>query len=417
LVRQHTSGGQFGAVWLAGTDMTDLQSKDYRISPWTAEFQDPAVEREYCRTVERDNARFLRVALFIWAALLLAFAPLDWFTLGDSEAFYWVSAARFVNAIAMIWLAGMLLRRPHWVSWGWPVTIAAILGYLLFFAYIRLIPDSGPLGLAVLMLLLFSLYVFIPNRVPLNNIIAGTGILGVLLTSISAGLDLLSLIYLAVLLVWPAGVGYFTALRIGIGNRRAYLLLLKSQRTNKELEQEIRRRQQLEKELKWQAQTDPLTGLFNRRQYELLFNQEMASARRNKTPLTLGLIDLDHFKAINDRYGHDLGDHVLCQVADILQQPLRESDILGRFGGEEFIIILPRTGVDQARVVAERMRIALSETIISHQGQTLVVSATFALAELAPEDKDINSVIRRADEALYEGKGSGRNCVVCVRAA
>jgi diguanylate cyclase len=397
--------------------MSDSQNKDYRISPWTAEFRDPAVEAEYCLTVEQDNARFLRVALIIWGAILLVFAPVEWVQLGGSTAFYTLLSVRLVNAAAVLTLAFLLRRRPHWVSWGWPVTIVSILGYVLFFYYMRLFPDSGPLGLAVLMLLLFSLYVFVPNRIPLNNLIAIVGISTVMASSIMAGLDAVSLVYMAILLIWPAGVGYFTALRVNTGHRRAYQLLQQAEQSNSELEREIRRRQQLEKELKWQAQTDPLTGLFNRRQYELLFNQEMASARRNKTPLTLGLIDLDHFKAINDRYGHDLGDHVLCQVADILQQPLRDSDIIGRFGGEEFIIILPRTDVDQARVVAERMRIALSETIISHQGQTVVVSATFALAELTPEDKDINDVIRRADDALYEGKGSGRNCVVCVRAA
>ncbi|MDH7944340.1 GGDEF domain-containing protein [Pseudohongiella sp. SYSU M77423] len=397
--------------------MNESQNKSYKISPWTAEFRDPVIERDYCRTVERDNARFLRVALVIWGTLLMVFVPLEWIALGNSTAFYVLFAIRLLNVTALLTLAFLLRARPHWVSWGWPVTIVTILGYLLFFAYMRYIPDSGPLGLAVLMLLLFSLYVFVPNRIPLNNLIAVVGISTVMASSIMAGLDAVGLLYMAILLIWPVGVGYFTALRISTGNRRAYHLLQQAEQSNSELQREIRRRQQLEKELKWQAQTDPLTGLFNRRQYELLFNQEMASARRNKTPLTLGLIDLDHFKAINDKYGHDLGDHVLCQVADILQQPLRDSDIIGRFGGEEFIIILPRTDVDQARVVAERMRLALSETIISHQGQTVVVSATFALAELTPEDKDINSVIRRADDALYEGKDSGRNCVVCVRAA
>lgn len=416
-MRSLRASDQIRAVWLAYIDMNESQNKSYKISPWTAEFQDPAVERDYCRTVERDNARFLRVALIIWGALLLVFAPFEWIVLGNSVAFYFLLVVRLVNVAALLTLAFLLHRRPHWVSWGWPVTIVTILGYLLFFTYMRFIPDSGPLGIAVLMLLLFSLYVFVPNRISLNNLIAVVGISGVIISSVMAGLDAVGLLYLAVLLLWPAGVGYFTALRISTGNRRAYHLLQQAEQSNSELQREIRRRQQLEKELKWQAQTDPLTGLFNRRQYELLFNQEMASARRNKTPLTLGLIDLDHFKAINDKYGHDLGDHVLCQVADILQQPLRDSDIIGRFGGEEFIIILPRTDVDQARVVAERMRLALSETIVSHQGQTVVVSATFALAELTPEDKDINSVIRRADDALYEGKDSGRNCVVCVRAA
>jgi diguanylate cyclase (GGDEF)-like protein len=123
------------------------------------------------------------------------------------------------------------------------------------------------------------------------------------------------------------------------------------------------------------------------------------------------MIDLDHFKLVNDTYGHEFGDRVLQFAAEILQRPLRQSDILGRFGGEEFILILPDTDIEHARLVAERMRETLEQETISRNGILLTVTATFAMTEVRAEDADIQECIRRADHALYEAKRAGRNRV------
>lgn len=195
------------------------------------------------------------------------------------------------------------------------------------------------------------------------------------------------------------------------------MLLQQAQQSNQRLETEIAHSKELEAELQRQALTDPLTGLSNRRHYEMLFNREHDRCRRHGAALVLGMIDLDHFKRINDNHGHDVGDKVLRFVAEVMQRPLRHSDILGRFGGEEFILILPDTSLQQAEAIAERMRQALENDALI-QGDTLIkVTATFGLTQVRAEDSDIQECVRRADEALYEGKRSGRNKVTLADAA
>ncbi|MFN3580312.1 MAG: GGDEF domain-containing protein [Pseudomonas sp.] len=174
------------------------------------------------------------------------------------------------------------------------------------------------------------------------------------------------------------------------------------------------RREELEVELKLQATTDPLTGLFNRRQYEMLFRREQERVRRHGCELSLCVVDLDHFKQINDQYGHDLGDQVLRQVAKLFVDTLRHSDIVGRFGGEEFILLLPDTALESALLVIGRLREKLQEEVVESEGEQVSLTATFAVTQVTNEDVTIEDVIRRADKALYQGKAAGRNRVMAT---
>jgi len=262
-----------------------------------------------------------------------------------------------------------------------------------------------------------SVFIFIPNRILLNSLIAAVGIAGTMMSMILAGANAGIVTITALTLLWPAAIGYAAALRIGSGRRRAYLLLTQAERTNQALTEEITRRKRLEAELHHQALTDPLTGLGNRRQYELLFRRELDRMKRTGNRMVLGIIDLDYFKQINDQFGHDVGDEMLRMVAEALQAPLRQSDILGRFGGEEFILILPDTSMDQGRAIAERMRSALACSTLVRNGERINVTATFALTEVSMQDTDIQKIIRRADEYLYAGKHQGRDRVMCTEPA
>lgn len=357
------------------------------------------------------------MSLRIWAALLLVFGLPDWTMFGNSEGFYVLTSVRFGHAALLLWLAWQLSVKPHWASSGWPVTIVAILGYPLYLIYPIYAPDSGAIGFAVILLLLLSMYVFIPNRLVLTNLIALTGIFLVLSAQALRGASIGEIVMALMFLVWPALLGYAAAQRINTGSRRAFVLLRQSEQSNQRLEKEIAHSKELEAELQRQALTDPLTGLSNRRHYEMLFKREHERCRRHGSVMTIGMIDLDHFKRINDNHGHDVGDQVLQFVAEVLQRPLRHSDILGRFGGEEFILILPDTSLQQAQAIAERMRRALEEDTLVH-GETLIkITATFGLTQVKAEDSDIQECVRRADEALYEGKRSGRNKVTLAEAA
>lgn len=159
------------------------------------------------------------------------------------------------------------------------------------------------------------------------------------------------------------------------------------------------------------AITDPLTNLANRRNMVDRIREEAARAQRNNGQFALCMADIDNFKSINDTYGHDCGDHVLANVAGVLKATLREQDILARWGGEEFLILMPETRLEQARIAAERLRTAVEGAAISYEGTQLALTMTFGVASYDQED-GVDGSIRRADAALYLGKSKGRNCVV-----
>lgn len=158
------------------------------------------------------------------------------------------------------------------------------------------------------------------------------------------------------------------------------------------------------------ANTDELTGLINRRSLTALINREAARALRTQAPMSLVLCDIDYFKRINDTYGHAAGDHVLTNVANLLQGALREYDVVARWGGEEFLLLLPNTDMIEALKVAERLREVVACSHLSFEAQTIPVTMTLGVAVLG--DENWHGTLARADEALYRGKNQGRNCVV-----
>ncbi|XZG71481.1 diguanylate cyclase [Chitinibacteraceae bacterium HSL-7] len=171
-------------------------------------------------------------------------------------------------------------------------------------------------------------------------------------------------------------------------------------------------RKQLELELKRRATTDGLSGLANRAHFMETANQELARAQRFKRPLSLIMLDIDHFKRINDTYGHDVGDEAIRAVARLAQGTLREIDLLARMGGEEFAALLPETTLDAAEAVAERIRIAIER--FSHplpDGELLRFTTSVGVSVIRTDDSMIDSLLKRADEALYRAKHGGRNRV------
>jgi diguanylate cyclase (GGDEF)-like protein len=162
------------------------------------------------------------------------------------------------------------------------------------------------------------------------------------------------------------------------------------------------------------AVTDPLTGTFNRRTFLELAEKEISRARRSKEPLSLVLFDLDHFKAINDKYGHPAGDHVLKRFVQVAKMCLRQEDLLVRYGGEEFCLLLPQTNTNDAATMAERIRGATEYSSFSFvdgkSTRPINVTVSGGVAQLGDDpDEDIDALIARADEAMYAAKEAGRN--------
>ncbi|WP_306520252.1 ligand-binding sensor domain-containing diguanylate cyclase [Rheinheimera sp.] len=166
------------------------------------------------------------------------------------------------------------------------------------------------------------------------------------------------------------------------------------------------------KQLASQARTDYLTRLPNRLAFSEQYQTVLHHCQRAASPLCLVLIDIDFFKQINDNFGHDAGDLVLRQLADNLQRRLRQQDVLARFGGEEFILLLPDTAVTGAQIICETLRLALKQLQIQYQQQQLSVTATFGVVEMNSPHNELSYWQQKADKALYYGKKNGRDQVV-----
>ena len=173
----------------------------------------------------------------------------------------------------------------------------------------------------------------------------------------------------------------------------------------------ITERHQLEQKLRLQSETDELTGLYNRRYFDQAIASELSRARRYQEAISLFIFDVDHFKAINDTHGHKVGDAVLCEIASLTASNTRESDIVTRWGGEEFLVLMPHTSLDMAEKVANTFCNFIEKYQFEHD---ISMTISIGVAEWKIETESVDSLISRADEALYKAKHAGRNCVVCA---
>jgi len=177
-----------------------------------------------------------------------------------------------------------------------------------------------------------------------------------------------------------------------------------------EVVRDITRRKQTEEELEILATTDKLTGAYNRTKFKEIIEREMARVKRFGTKLSMIIFDIDHFKEINDTYGHNFGDHVLRTLARIVQHNIRKIDYFVRWGGEEFMIISTETDLQKAYALAERMRIMIEKKRFKNNRKMTV---SFGVTEFKKNDTE-NSFIKRADDAMYQAKRKGRNRVEVI---
>lgn len=166
------------------------------------------------------------------------------------------------------------------------------------------------------------------------------------------------------------------------------------------------------KKLEEMTKKDPLTNLYNLRHMKVLLKDAMETFHTTHTPFSIIVIDLDHFKDINDSYGHSCGDHVLQEVSQHFLAFARQEDVVARWGGEEFLMLLPNTPLEEARVIGEALRESLEQQSICYQNMAVEVTATLGVATYSSKDWHVDELIERADKALYIGKEAGRNQVV-----
>lgn len=174
---------------------------------------------------------------------------------------------------------------------------------------------------------------------------------------------------------------------------------------------DITARKRMEEQLADLVRTDSLTGLYSRSYFMEQSEEIIRLMKRHHRPMSVMIADLDHFKQINDTYGHLGGDRVLVTFAETCRNVIRESDLLGRLGGEEFGLVLPETPLHQARVMAERLREATASAVTMLEGQRISLTVSIGLVEMTLNEYSISALLRRADHALYKAKDTGRNRV------
>ena len=215
--------------------------------------------------------------------------------------------------------------------------------------------------------------------------------------------------------VWEEAKRFFPYFEIEFENDTGYLETLEKARAElinvsaDFIDQLVAQQSQISN-LRQQATHDGMTKLMNYQYFQETLNREIARSRRSKAPLTLVMADLDHFKSVNDTYGHLAGDQAIKSVASCLQANLRETDHSARYGGEEFAMILYNVTAEEALTTMERVRQAVSELPIRYDDNTFNITMSFGIASLLDENMDRERFIDSADKALYDAKASGRNC-------
>ncbi len=383
---------------------------------------------ELLRHEEQKSERYANYARLLITLLYFAVA----FAIRKELPAHSLNAIVFVSCINLLYgvVVFFTLRRPEPPAWiKYPsITIDILLlsiviysfgtfrtfkteAFLLYFLWIGLstLRFSPLLTLSSGLLSLCSYSLITWLAIDSHSIVLGTiteEFTSEKVSDLNIGLRLLFLSSYVGLAVYTAKVFRLIASRALtrkiLQERNAQLnqTLEKLRKTQKQLAEKNR-------ELATLSEIDPLTQLYNRRKIDQIRTRSLQQATPN-SPLALILLDIDHFKAYNDRFGHPTGDSVIRNVADILSQSARTNDSIGRWGGEEFLIVCQDTDGEQARILAERLRSAIAENAT---GQVNGLTCSFGVACYHPDDGEA-SLLKRADDALYRAKAAGRNQVI-----
>ncbi|MCG6657925.1 GGDEF domain-containing protein [Halomonas campisalis] len=399
----------------AGTTDT-ADTKTASALDWRAEFRDPAREALFRRTMQSHDACQMRVAFSVVAALFLAFSLNDYSLVGSDAPFPALLVMHLTVAAVCLPAAWSVWNRPALAHRLLPVNLVCLVGISGLLLAIPLKPDSTGIHLASMVVASMVLYLFVPNRLPWllgwnAYLFVGFVVATWLWVTVPPGMMATSLLLLGFVNL----LGWLTVTRLSRLQRMQFASLLEEREANRQLHAEIAERTQLEEQLRQMASTDELTGIANRRYFFELAERELRRARRDDSPLAICMVDIDLFKNLNDRHGHAVGDRVLTAVAACCQSVLRETDIIGRYGGEEFVIALPQANLQTATAIAERLREKVARLSLPMVGDEERLSVTVGISLIEKDEVRLDDALQRADKALYDGKARGRNCVVVSR--
>jgi diguanylate cyclase len=383
---------------------------------WNGELSDQSLEYEYSSGVRKTDFKTIRIACLLTATAYLGGALANYLTFGVDLPLIIISAIR---------IAAFMAALGCFVSTYRTSSRLVVDRLILFYFLILVLGDSvellfTPSGalpeLPGLIVVLLVYYMFYPTRLHLQ--LTGGVIAGVTYCTVAGlvhgfGVPLFANAILAFLLVNLFGIYHVRTMNRA--RRMMFVALMRERKTNIRLQGEIDERRKIQQKLFEQATTDELTKVYNRRFFMELAQKELSRSKRHRYELALIMVDLDHFKDVNDNYGHDMGDMVLRTTIDCIRDNLREEDLIGRLGGEEFAVILPETDLAGAVKTSERIRSAIEALTIMHQGVEMRVTASLGVTCGLPDLKsDLDQWLKSADNALYSAKGNGRNQVVAA---
>lgn len=346
------------------------------------------------RYASRTTVRLVQGLAFLGCGLSVLFWPMDFLVFAsDSHRLHVAFAWRTIIALStlLIGLLGPSLRKGGGASTIVLTTFFFGLVSVTFLTASRMGGPTTPWFYTVFAVPLFTTMMLVPLHERL--LLVYGGIVTALGTYFAAEPRYLADPHLTAFLGVLAGV---SVLFVGVGH-----MLYAVIRTTFEQRQELRRL----------SRTDPLTGLANHAHLRSIATHEIARARRSGEGVALLMIDVDHFKSINDAFGHAVGDAVLKELARLFVSTVREVDAVGRVGGEEFAIVLPSTKLATAVEVAERLRQAVEGTASFARHAPARCTVSIGCAQLGPSDDDLDGLLKRADQALYDAKQGGRNRV------
>ncbi|MCP1338029.1 GGDEF domain-containing protein [Idiomarina sp. M1R2S28] len=389
------------------------QQRQYAIHWLTGQFLNSNQESLY-RDAIKTRVRFeSRLVLLLVSLVFAMFGITDYNLLGLTREYYLLLTLRLIVVISCLALAFAVGRwggysRNVWLH-ALPLCILAT-GIMLI---VPLRPDSLLTQITAVVVTIMGFYFLIPAPLAMAAITSLYLSIG-FVTSVElfAEVSLADTVRLSLLLFMANIVGYFGLLRIEFLQRKQFALLQHEREQNNDLLEEIKRRKSLEAQLRMVAEKDGLTGVDSRNHFMKRSEALLERAQVENTPFCLFMIDVDHFKRINDTWGHTRGDFILTKIAEVCAQSLRPTDVIGRFGGEEFVVALPHTGPSDAQAAAERLKKNVEALVLADELSELRLSVTIGIAAAHGEDDNLDSIITRADNMLYEGKRDGRNRVV-----
>lgn len=378
----------------------------------TGQFRNWSDELKYRDSIEHRVRLETRLALIVVAVLFALFGITDYNLLGLTREYYLLLAMRITVVSSCLGLAFIIGRWGGFTKSVWlhalPLWIVAT-GIVLI---VPLRPESLLTQVTAIVVAIMAFYLLIPNLLTVSALASlFLSISFITAAVVFAGISLVGTITIGLLIIVANIVGYTALLRIEILQRKQFALLCEEREQNQHLQKEIAHRQSLEDQLRIAAELDALTGVDSRGHFMKRAKALLQRSSYEKEPFSLFMIDVDHFKRVNDTWGHTYGDRILTRIVDACQQSLRPNDIIGRFGGEEFVVGLPNTDEEAAQAIAKRIKDSVAAIELEGEMSNQRLSVTIGVAVASP-DEDLDSLIMRADDRLYVGKREGRNRVV-----